>query len=81
MRLVDDFWSTASLIQRKKEVRYVGSDSIARRLQRSAAAGLATTTKHGPQPRRLVALSALYDCTTRTEAAKIGGVALQIIRD
>src|SRR5207237_5936788 len=35
----------------------------------------------GPQARRLLALAAIYDGATRTEAAKIGGVGLQIIRD
>ncbi len=37
--------------------------------------------KDGPQARRLLALAAIYDGATRTEAAKIGGVTLQIIRD
>jgi transposase len=43
--------------------------------------GLATKTKDGPQARRLLTLAAIYDGATRTEAAKIGGVGLQIIRD
>ena len=43
--------------------------------------GLAKKTKDGPQARRLLALAAVYDGATRTEAAKIGGVGLQIIRD
>ena len=43
--------------------------------------GLATKTKDGPQTRRLLALAAIYDGATRTEATKIGGVGLQIIRD
>src|SRR3982074_2616480 len=42
---------------------------------------LAKNTKDGPQARRLVALAAIYDGVARTEAAKIGGVGLQIIRD
>src|ERR1700753_3679313 len=42
---------------------------------------LARKTKDGPQARRLLALAAIYDGATRTEAAKIGGVTLQIIRD
>jgi transposase len=42
---------------------------------------LARKTKDGPQARRLLALAAIYDGATRTEAAKIGGVGLQIIRD
>src|SRR5450432_40442 len=43
--------------------------------------GLAKRTKDGPQARRLLALAAIYDGATRTEAARIGGVTLQIIRD
>jgi transposase len=43
--------------------------------------GLAKRTKDGPQARRLLALAAIYDGATRSEAAKIGGVGLQIIRD
>ena len=42
---------------------------------------LAKRTKDGPQARWLLALAAIYDGATRTEAAKIGGVGLQIVRD
>jgi transposase len=41
----------------------------------------ARQTKGGPQARRLLALAAIYDGATRTEASKIGGVTLQIVRD
>lgn len=41
----------------------------------------ARKTKDAPQARRLLALAAIYDGATRTEAAKIGNVTLQIIRD
>src|SRR6202789_1429878 len=41
----------------------------------------ARKTKDGPQARRLLTLAAIYDGATRTEAAKIGGVTLQIVRD
>jgi transposase len=41
----------------------------------------ARRTKDGPQARRLLALAAIYDGATRTEAAKIGGLTLQIVRD
>jgi len=41
----------------------------------------AKRSKDGPQARRLLALAAIYDGATRTEAAKIGGVGLQVIRD
>ena len=46
-----------------------------------SAHGWPKKTKDGPQARRLLALAAIYDGATRTEAAKIGGVGLQIIRD
>ena len=42
---------------------------------------LAEKTKDGPQARRLLRLAAIYDGATRSEAAKIGRVGLQIIRD
>jgi transposase len=42
---------------------------------------LAKKSKEGPQARRLLALAAIYDGATRSEAAKIGGVGRQIIRD
>jgi hypothetical protein len=38
-------------------------------------------SKDGPQARRLLALAAIYDGTTRAEAAKFGGVTVQIVRD
>jgi transposase len=41
----------------------------------------AKASKDGPQTRRLLALAAIYDGGTRTEAARIGGVTLQIVRD
>ena len=41
----------------------------------------AKRSKDGPQARRLLALAAIYDGANRTEAAEIGGVTLQIIRD
>lgn len=37
--------------------------------------------KDGPQARRLLALAVVYEGATRTEAARIGGVTLQIVRD
>jgi len=43
--------------------------------------GLAKRAKDGPQARRLLALAVIYDGGTRSEAAKLGGVGLQIVRD
>jgi transposase len=42
---------------------------------------IARKSKDGPQARRLLALAAIYEGATRTEAARIGGVTLQIVRD
>ena len=41
----------------------------------------ARRSKDGPQARRLLALAAVYEGATRTQAARIGGVTLQIVRD
>ena len=41
----------------------------------------ARQSKDGSQTRRLLALAAIYDGASRTEAARIGGVTLQIVRD
>jgi putative transposase len=41
----------------------------------------ARRSKDGPQARRLLALAAIYDGATRTEAARIGSVGLQVVRD
>lgn len=42
---------------------------------------LAKDSRDAAQTRRLLALAAIYDGVSRTEAARIGGVGLQIIRD
>ena len=47
----------------------------------AALRAAAKRPKDGPQARRLLALAAIYDGATRTEAAKIGGVGLQVVRD
>ena len=41
----------------------------------------ARKTKDAAQARRLLALAAIFDGATRTEAAEIGGVTRQIVRD
>src|SRR3979411_1789569 len=73
----------ASLIQHGEPRRFVMSAPIPLRRDFGASQlrGLARKTKDGPQARRLLALAAIYDGATRTEAAMIGGVGLQIIRD
>ena len=42
---------------------------------------IARRSKDGPQARRLLALAAIYDGASRSDAARIGGVSLQIVRD
>jgi transposase len=42
---------------------------------------LARQSKHAGQARRLLALAMIYEGASRSEAAKTGGVTLQIIRD
>ena len=41
----------------------------------------ARESKDAGQTRRLLALAAIYDGASRTEAAAVGGVTLQIVRD
>src|SRR5262245_51080609 len=73
----------ASQIQDGEPRRLVMSAPIPLRqdFDASQLRGLARRSKDGRQARRLLALAAIYDGATRTEAAKIGGVGLQIIRD
>jgi transposase len=47
----------------------------------AALRSLARKTKDGPQARRLLALAAIYEGASRAEAAHIGGVTRQIVRD
>ncbi|CAA9359782.1 MAG: Mobile element protein [uncultured Microvirga sp.] len=42
---------------------------------------IARKSKDGPQARRLLALAVIYEGASRTEAARVGGVTLQIVRD
>jgi transposase len=46
-----------------------------------ALRGLARKTKDAPQARRLLALASIYEGASRAEAAQIGGVTRQIVRD
>lgn len=47
----------------------------------AAVRAAARSAKDGAQARRLLALAAIYGGASRTAAAKIGGVTLQVIRD
>src|SRR3978361_2055983 len=41
----------------------------------------ARKSKEGAQARRLLALAAIYEGSSRTEAARLGSVTVQIVRD
>ena len=47
----------------------------------SALLDLARRSRHAAQSRRLIALAEIYDGRRRSEAARLAGVGLQIIRD
>ena len=47
----------------------------------AALRSLARKSKEGSQARRLLALAAIYEGASRTQAALIGGVTLQVVRD
>lgn len=47
----------------------------------SALRGLARRSKDAAQARRLLSLAVIYDSGSRTEAARLGNVTLQIVRD
>ncbi len=47
----------------------------------AALRGLARRTKDAPQARRLLALASIYEGASRAEAAQMGGVTRQIVRD
>jgi transposase len=47
----------------------------------AALRSVAKKTKDAAQARRLIALAAIYEGAMRTEAARIGDVTLQIVRD
>ena len=54
---------------------------IALRVDAVAVRAAARKSKDGSQTRRLLALAAIYEGSSRTEAARTGGVTLQIVRD
>jgi transposase len=82
-RLVEDSQRGLSLIQDGERRRFAMSIPIPLRgdFNASQLRGLAKRAKDGRQARRLLALAAIYDGATRSEAAKLGDVGLQIIRD
>jgi hypothetical protein len=64
----------AALIQGGERWRFAMAVLLRGDFDASRLRGLAKKTKDGPQARRRLALAAISEGTTRTEAAKIGGV-------
>jgi len=75
--------TAADLVERGEPRRFAVPIALPLRTDLDAlqVRAAAKRTKDGPQARRLLALAAIYDGVTRTEAAIIGGVTLQIVRD
>src|ERR671938_1257764 len=71
----------AGLIQSGERGRFALPVPLRTDFDAAALRAIARRTKDGPQARRLLALAAIYDGASRTEAARIGGVTVQIIRD
>jgi Winged helix-turn helix len=63
------------------EARHGDSSSVARGLQGFASARSCAEDERWPAGSAALGFAAIYDGATRTEAGKIGGVGLQIIRD
>jgi transposase len=75
------FQISFGLIQHGERGRFAMPIPLRADFDAQIARAAAKRSKDGPQARRLLALAAIYDGATRTEAAKIGGVTLQIVRD
>src|SRR3954468_19111823 len=71
----------AGLIQGGERGRFAMPVPLRTDFDANALRVIARATKDGPQARRLLALAAIYEGATRTEAARIGGVTVQIVRD
>ena len=71
----------AGLIQGGERGRFAMPVPLRTDFDADALRAIARKTKDGPQARRLLALATIYDGATRTAAARIGGVTVQIVRD
>src|SRR3954462_2329495 len=71
----------AGLIQGGERGRFAMPVPLRTDFDAHALRAIARTTKDGPQARRLLALAAIYEGATRTAAARLGGVTVQIVRD
>jgi transposase len=69
------------LIQGGERRRFVMPIPLRADFDAAAVRMCARKSKDGSQARRLLALAAIYDGASRTDAAKLAGVTLQIVRD
>src|SRR5918912_1771886 len=70
----------AGLIQGGERGRFAMPVPLWTDFDAAALRAIARQTKDGAQARRLLALAALYEGASRTEAARIGGGTVQIVR-
>src|SRR5919205_2437899 len=70
----------AGLIQGGERGRFAMPVPLRTDFDAAALRAIARQTKDGPQARRLLALAAIYEGASRTEAARIGGGTGQIVR-
>jgi transposase len=63
------------------ELRHGSAASPPRRRRCPCAARAGTALEGAAQARRLLALATIYDDGTRSEAARLGNVTLQVVRD
>src|SRR3954452_1208225 len=71
----------AGLIQGGERGRFAMPVPLRTDFDAKALRAIARATKDGPQARSLLALAAIYEGATRTAAARLGGVTVQIVRD
>jgi transposase len=72
---------TRGVIHHGEQRRFAMPIALRRDFDALRLRSIARKTKDAPQARRLLALAAIYDGATRTDAARIGNVTPQIIRD
>jgi transposase len=69
------------VIQHGKRRRFAMAIALRADFDATILRAIARQSKDAAQTRRLLALAAIYDGATRTQAAELGGVTLQIVRD
>src|SRR5690606_19508189 len=83
IRMIVDGWCRGVHIINGEQGRFFMAAAIGLRIDYTAdeLRRLAKASRDAKQTRRLLALAAIYDGGSRTDAARIGGVGLQVVRD